>query len=434
MQTTTDRNLEPLLRQIVPRLCALATTCNPDLSDALAGLREAALSDRTGTDLALALSRLPESPPIAAPSSRDPATTAHNKPSLDTPDGKLIRAVLKHLMVPVPLEPLAIDLERALSKPANAAGRERLGDQLIHLMTESKTHTERRQAELQEFLKATVGRLAQLETGINQAHSVHRMAGQEAAQTRQITDAEFLLLRSVSTETDDLDQLKSFIGERLDHLQEHLRRQDSTGDTQQQRLEDRLSQLSQQVAQLSSETITLRSRLDVTTEEALRDPLTGAFNRLAYDRRAALEVARWRSDGGNLSMIVCDIDHFKRINDTFGHTAGDKVLKEVVRLLQQQLRSSDFVARYGGEEFVVLLNGAAEEAALNIAEKLRRTIKSAPFRSRGERVPVTISCGVGTFVNSDDTLELVFERTDAALYAAKAEGRDRCIHSGSKAA
>ena len=213
-----------------------------------------------------------------------------------------------------------------------------------------------------------------------------------------------------------------------------MRRQDSTGDTQQQRLEDRLGQLSQQVAQLSSETITLRSRLDVTTEEALRDPLTGAFNRLAYDRRAALEVARWRSDGGNLSMIVCDIDHFKRINDTFGHTAGDKVLKEVVRLLQQQLRSSDFVARYGGEEFVVLLNGAAEEAALNIAEKLRRTIKSAPFRSRGERVPVTISCGVGTFVNSDDTLELVFERTDAALYAAKAEGRDRCIHSGSKAA
>jgi len=162
-------------------------------------------------------------------------------------------------------------------------------------------------------------------------------------------------------------------------------------------------------------------------------PLRHLFNRLAYDRRAALEVARWRSDGGNLSMIVCDIDHFKRINDTFGHTAGDKVLKEVVRLLQEQLRSSDFVARYGGEEFVVILNGAAEEAALQIAEKLRRTIKSAPFRSRGERVPVTITCGVGTF-SGGDTLELVFERTDAALYAAKAQGRDRCIHGSSKAA
>jgi diguanylate cyclase len=371
-----------------------------------------------------------------APSPRSPVGTpsaARAEPPPNTGEDRLIRAVLKHLLVPVSLKPLAADIERALGKPTHEAGRQQLADQLIHLMVESKAHAERRQAELQEFLKATVGRLAQLETALSQVHHVHRLAGEDALQARQITEAQFVQMRSVSTETDDLDQLKSFIGERLDHLQDHLRQQDNASDTQQRRLEERLGQLSQQVAQLSSETITLRSRLDVTTEEALRDPLTGAFNRLAYDRRAALEVARWRSDGGNLSMIVCDIDHFKRINDTFGHAAGDKVLKEVVRLLQEQLRSSDFVARYGGEEFVVLLNGAAEEAALQIAEKLRRTIKSAPFRSRGERVPVTISCGVGTF-SGEDTLELVFERADAALYAAKAQGRDRCIHSSGKAA
>lgn len=436
MQTTADSTLEPLLRQIVPRLCALATACNPGLAEALAALQEAALTDQTGAALQQAFSRLPESDMQSAPSPRSPAGTppaARAEPPLNTSEGRLIRAVLKHLLVPVPLEPLAMDLERALGKSTNEAGRQQLADQLVHLMVESKTHAERRQAELQEFLKATVGRLAQLETALSQVHNVHRLAGEEALQTRQITETQFLQLRSVSTETDDLDQLKSFIGERLDHLQDHLRQQDNAGDTQQRRLEDQLGQLSQQVAQLSSETITLRSRLDVTTEEALRDPLTGAFNRLAYDRRAALEVARWRSDGGNLSMIVCDIDHFKRINDTFGHTAGDKVLKEVVRLLQDQLRSSDFVARYGGEEFVVILNGAAEDAALQIAEKLRRTIKSAPFRSRGERVPVTISCGVGTF-SGEDTLELVFERTDAALYAAKSQGRDRCVHGGSKAA
>jgi len=337
------------------------------------------------------------------------------------------------VLVPVPLEPLAQDIERALGRPTDEAGRQKLAAQLVHLLVESKAHAQRRQAELQEFLKATVGRLVQLETALNEAHNLNRQAGAEALQTRQITDAQFLQLRSVSSEADDLDQLKSFIGERLDHLQDHLRQQDRAGDGHQRRLEDHLGQLSQQVAQLSAETVTLRSRLDVTTEEALRDPLTGAYNRLAYDRRAALEVARWRADGGNLSMIVCDIDHFKRINDTFGHTAGDKVLKEVVRLLQEQLRSSDFVARYGGEEFVVILNGAAEDAAMKIAEKLRRTIKSAPFRSRGERVPVTISCGVATF-SGEDTLELVFERTDAALYAAKAQGRDRCIHGSSKAA
>ena len=436
MKSSVDGTLEPLLRQIVPQLCELAAACNPGLAAALADLREAATTDHTGTALQEAFSKLSQSLKAGAhaPSNKSgSALGSQTESPLNTSEGQLIRAVLQHVLVPVSLEPLAQDIERALGRPTDESGRQKLAAQLIHLLVESKAHAQRRHAELQEFLKATVGRLVQLETALNEANSLNRQAGAQALQTRQITDAQFLQLRSVSSETDDLDQLKSFIGERLDHLQDHLRQQDSAGDSHHRRLEDHLGQLSQQVAQLSAETITLRSRLDVTTEEALRDPLTGAYNRLAYDRRAALEVARWRSDGGNLSMIVCDIDHFKRINDTFGHTAGDKVLKEVVRLLQEQLRSSDFVARYGGEEFVVILNGAAEEAALQIAEKLRRTIKSAPFRSRGERVPVTISCGVGTF-SDEDTLEQVFERTDAALYAAKAQGRDRCVYSSKHAA
>ena len=172
---------------------------------------------------------------------------------------------------------------------------------------------------------------------------------------------------------------------------------------------------------------------DQIMQQAQTDELTGIANRRAFAIRFEdMFCGRDRREG-LYALMVIDIDHFKRINDTLGHAAGDKVLKEVVRLLQEQLRSSDFVARYGGEEFVILLSGAAEDAALQIAEKLRRTIKAAPFRSRGERVPVTISCGVGTF-GGEDTLEAVFERTDAALYAAKAQGRDRCVPSVSQAA
>ena len=355
------------------------------------------------------------------------------KRALDTREGRLVGAVLKALVVPTSLEPLAQSLERALGEATDDAGIDRLSDRLLHLLSESRAQAERRQAELQDFLKATVGRLVQLESALGEAQTLTRRVGSDAEQARQVTELQVVQLRAVATQTEDLEQLKSFIGERLDHLHQHLRRQDTTEGDYQARLEAQLGTLSQQIATLNAETVTLRSRLDVTTEEALRDPLTGAFNRLAYDRRAALEVARWRSDGGNLSMIVCDIDHFKRINDDFGHTAGDKVLKEVARVLQEQLRSSDFVARYGGEEFVVILHGAAEDAALQIAEKLRRSVKAAPFRSRGERVPITISCGVATFTG-DDTLEAVFERTDTALYAAKAAGRDRCIHGNGKAA
>ncbi len=415
---------EALLRQAVPQLCELAAACNPALATALAEVRQAAASDHTGAAVKAALDKV----------SRLSASVAGQRVMpMDTRDGQLIAAVLKALVVPVSLEPLARDLQQALTTATDKAGLQRLSDQLLHLLSEARAHAERRQAELQDFLKATVGRLVQLESELGEARHLSRQVGDEAQQTRQATELQVVQLRAVTAETDDLEQLKSFIGERLDHLQDHLRSQDNKENANQRRLEAQMLALGQQISALNAETVTLRSRLDVTTEEALRDPLTGAYNRLAYERRAALEVARWRSDGGNLSMIVCDIDHFKRINDDFGHTAGDKVLKEVARVLQEQLRSSDFVARYGGEEFVVILNGAAEEAALQIAEKLRRSVKSAPFRSRGERVPITISCGVATFAG-DDTLESVFERTDAALYAAKAAGRDRSIHGNSKAA
>jgi diguanylate cyclase len=420
MDMTRDApaDAEPLLRQVVEQLCSLVLASRPELSTSLGGLRQASRD----TPSAKALQEV-----IAVLMRLNGTGPQPTRRALDSREARLIGAVLKTLVIPTSLEPLAQSLERALAETTDDAGIERLSEQLLHLLTESRAHAERRQAELQEFLKATVGRLVQLESALGEAQTLSQRAGSDAEQGRQVAELQVVQLRAVTMQTEDIDELRSFVGERLDHLQEHLRQQDSAGGNYQARLEAQLGMLSQQVAALNAETITLRTRLDVTTEEALRDPLTGAFNRLAYDRRAALEVARWRSDGGNLSMIVCDIDHFKRINDGFGHAAGDKVLKEVARVLQDQLRSSDFVARYGGEEFVVLLNGAGQEAALQIAEKLRRSVKAAPFRSRGERVPVTISCGVGTF-GGDDTLDVVFERTDAALYAAKAAGRDQSVH------
>lgn len=418
MNRLTTPPVDALLRQAVPRLCELAAGCQPTLAPILATLRQAA--DR---DDAVALHEA-----LATLATHGAATGPGPRP-LGTAEGRLIASILDTLALPVALEPLARDLRQALTNPA---GQPRLTDRLLHLLAEARAHAERRQAELQEFLKATVGRLVQLEAALGEAQRQSHQAGDQARQTRQVTELQVVQLRSAATEADDLERLKAFIEARLDHLQDHLRRQDDTEEAHQQTLEAQLSALSRQVAALSAETVNLRSRLDVTTEEALRDPLTGAYNRLAYDRRAALEVSRWRSDGGHLAMIVCDIDHFKRINDTFGHTAGDKVLKEIARVLQEQLRSADFVARYGGEEFVVLLNGATAQAALQVAEKLRRSVKATPFRSRGERVSVTLSCGVAAF-EGDDTLESVFERADAALYAAKEAGRDRCVLSDTPA-
>ena len=155
------------------------------------------------------------------------------------------------------------------------------------------------------------------------------------------------------------------------------------------------------------------------------DPLTGALNRLGYTESMGREYARWRRYGGQLSLAMCDLDLFKRINDDYGHAAGDKVLTSVAGLLRQQIRNCDLLCRLGGEEFAVILPETALEGARIAAEKLRANVAASKFRFKNSPVPVTISIGVAEF-HAGDTIEDVFERADRALYMAKHQGRNRC--------
>ena len=122
--------------------------------------------------------------------------------------------------------------------------------------------------------------------------------------------------------------------------------------------------------------------------------------------------------------MVIDIDFFKRINDTFGHAAGDKVLKTVARVLQVNIRETDFISRYGGEEFVLIMPETNKDGGAQVAEKLRATIEKCPFHSNNQKVPVTISIGIAEF-DGEDNAVTVFERADKALYAAKEGGRNQ---------
>jgi diguanylate cyclase (GGDEF)-like protein len=152
------------------------------------------------------------------------------------------------------------------------------------------------------------------------------------------------------------------------------------------------------------------------------DPLTGLFNRNALEQRLGEIDGQPCSNEEGLShaMLLCDLDHFKRVNDSHGHDRGDTVLREVAAALRQALRSSELVFRIGGEEFLVLLPGASREDAIGISERLRRAVRER----RPVGVQVTISIGVAVsepdVVDTDDLIS----RADAALYAAKASGRD----------
>lgn len=195
-------------------------------------------------------------------------------------------------------------------------------------------------------------------------------------------------------------------------------------DQQKQEVAARLKGLAERVANMEKEAQGYREHLEVQRQKALIDPLTGLPNRAAWSERLDHEVNTWHQRGNSLSLAMLDLDHFKRINDGYGHLAGDKVLKIIANVLRKYLRPNDFIARFGGEEFVLLMPDSALEEALAVGEGLRAAIEACPFHFKGEPVTITMSMGLAQFQPGERS-DLALKRADEALYRAKAAGRNR---------
>jgi diguanylate cyclase (GGDEF)-like protein len=171
----------------------------------------------------------------------------------------------------------------------------------------------------------------------------------------------------------------------------------------------------------------IRAQVDALSELSLTDALTGLANRRHFDQRLMEEIHRMKRTGQPLSLLIIDIDHFKKFNDCYGHPAGDVALKQVAQLMHGMTRQSDLPARIGGEEFAVVLFDTSADAAMQFAQKMVQTIHHAQIaHSKSPVSPVlTISVGVVQFRPDQDTKDEFFKHADLALYAAKSEGRNR---------
>lgn len=161
-------------------------------------------------------------------------------------------------------------------------------------------------------------------------------------------------------------------------------------------------------------------------EKAHRDPVTGVNNRTAMDSALVQEMNLAKRHAVPLSLIILDIDKFKQINDTYGHIAGDAILKRVAECMVESVRDSDIIYRYGGEEFVVLLRNTRKPGARLLAERIRKAVESMHFNYEDFKIMITISAGLSTFIKSD-TAKTFLERCDSALYEAKQTGRNRVV-------
>ncbi len=384
--------------------------------------------------VALFLDRLPLPPAMAqALAAIDPEQAEHDilYALPDSPEPSY-SSVAKHI------EDTLLGLLDDLSlperhRPQAEAMRERLQNglnwyELLPILDDLATLmlaiTDSGQHEFEAYLQQLNERLEAFQSNLRAAsdgHADSRSAAREMdTQIREQVDG----LHSSMQEAADLEDLKHVLENHLEGLLGTMDQHRQQRDEREQEVAVRLQGLAERVAHMEQEAMGYREHLEEQRQKALIDPLTGLPNRAAWGERLEQEVSQWQQHGNTLLLAILDLDHFKRINDNYGHLAGDKVLKIIASVLRKRLRGTDFIARFGGEEFVLLLPATVPAAGLKLLEHLRASVEACPFHFKGEPVTITLSMGLTAF-RAGEHSDVVLKRADQALYRAKHAGRNR---------
>jgi diguanylate cyclase len=282
------------------------------------------------------------------------------------------------------------------------------------------------QEEFEQFLQGLDNRLDTIQQLVNNASQGQISRGEARTVFEGMLEGQVDEIRSVVNSQNDLGELGHSISEHLGLIIHAMHTFSSEENTRETELTLQLADMQTKLDEMESLAKVAQHAIEEQRKKAMHDALTGLPNRESYQQRVKQEIHRIKRYGGSMSLMVCDIDLFKRINDNYGHLAGDKVLKIIAKSLQRNLRDSDFIARFGGEEFVALMPETSAEEAKLVAEKLRVKVESSPFNFKKEPVQITISFGISQFALGE-TIEEVFERADKALYKAKENGRNQVI-------
>lgn len=350
---------------------------------------------------------------------------AERKIDLDAIQRNLI-LLLEAVDTPLTAQSQANRLLSRLRREVDVEGFMELLQDVVKFLAELKSSAEVEQKSLEQFLSELTRKLIELEHQTVGVQELTKAAEAGSASMHATVVDHVESLRSTTSSATELTALKQLLSDRLDVISSYM---STVREQEVERIREadaEMAKLTGRLQDLESETAELRTRLRVEHSMAMRDCLTSLPNRLAYNERLEQEVSRWRRFQHPFCLLVWDIDHFKSINDRFGHSAGDKALITIGEELASSIRETDFVARLGGEEFVMILSGADSEAALKVAEAIRGKVENCGFNSQGKPVQITISCGISEY-QPKDTIEELFERADRSLYRAKHEGRNRCI-------
>ena len=362
-------------------------------------LREAPATGRIGTAADKALDALIDT--VEAPDS-----DSANRALFDSAKTRIARGV--------PLDELVTTLDTVRVLAAAALARSR--------------------GEFGQFLQQLNERLAAAGAAASGAHVLSQQRAAAGSELSAAIERNIARMRQSADTATEVEQLKREARAHIEQMASAMTVYRNREDRIQEEFGQRVSALEDRVRELESHSRTAEARVAEQSRIALTDRLSQLPNREAFERRLTEECERREREGSPLALAVCDIDNFKRVNDTFGHAAGDAVIVAVAATLRAVLRADHFVARYGGEEFVLLLPGLRSPEAEQDLERLRAALESVPVAHANQLIRVTGSFGLAEF-HPGDSAERVFMRADAALYRAKSGGRNRvCVYEDDQAA
>jgi len=457
---------EDLLRKTVSRLTLAADGLDDDLDRQLADLRNA-IRDHASTtqlrsrvdDMSSTLLKLDKQPKHTGLSSEQAAPVADATPrsgllqrlfgaqdktpgnetvqssaksdkrgfTQQTVDGvrEILIQLLERLSLPNEFIEKLGAIREQIEKIREGQSWDWILEQIAELIQTIRIQTQKEKQSIEDFLLQLSERLQEVDRQLLGSGHYYDESLQAGDQLDRAVKQEISGIENSVREASDLGQLKQVVQTHIESVLLQMEKHRQLEQHRHEQAKAEVAKMSERLQDMESESADLRSRVQEERNQAMTDALTGIPNRLAYEQRLEQEVARYKRFATPLVLVVWDVDHFKRINDSFGHRAGDKVLRTIAHVLAAAIRKTDFVARYGGEEFVQLMTGSSLQECLPVAEKLRSAVESTGFHFREQAVTITASCGLAEF-HDGDSIEQWFERADKALYRAKQEGRNRC--------
>ena len=337
---------------------------------------------------------------------------------------EILYQLLEKINLPADLSQRLSKLKKQLEAGVEGSSWSAMLSEIADMASEVQLKINHERLDIEVFLKQVTGRLQELDTFFAGTQEHRKQSWLNGQAFGDAVKNEMRSLVKGADEAADIDVLKAQIQQRLAAIEEHLNGYHASESEREKSVSSDVESLKKRLVELEAESKRLKDKVQKERLQAQTDILTGVPNRLGYENRMAQEFARWKRFQNSLMLVVCDVDLFKRINDDYGHAAGDKALQTIARILSKNIRETDYLARYGGEEFALIMPGASLETAKMLGEKLREAVEKSGFHFKGEPLTITMSFGIAEFREGDIPLT-VFERSDAALYKAKENGRNR---------